>query len=47
VLTLLAAGVPRVVAIFGVHGWRWSWAREVRELAFALDADTAWQRQSR
>jgi hypothetical protein len=26
-----------VVAIFGVQGWRWDWAREVRELVFALD----------
>jgi hypothetical protein len=44
---LLAAGVPRVVAIFGVQGWRWDWAREVRELVFALDADTAGQQQWR
>lgn len=42
-LALLAAGVPRVVAIFGVQGWRWAWAREVRALVFALDADTAGQ----
>ena len=27
-LALRAAGVPRVVAIFGVHGWRWDWVRE-------------------
>src|SRR5947208_11171411 len=46
-LALLAAGVPRVVAIFGVQGWRWDWAREVRELVFALDADTAGQQQWR
>jgi hypothetical protein len=38
-LSLLAAGVPRVVAIFGVQGWRWDWARAIRELVFALDAD--------
>ena len=44
-LALLAAGVSRVVAIFGVQGWRWDWAREVRELVFALDADTAGQQQ--
>src|SRR5438132_818656 len=44
-LALLAAGVPRVVAIFGVQGWRWAWAREVRELVFALDADAAGQQQ--
>jgi DNA primase len=46
-LALLAAGVRRVVAIFGVHGWRWDWVREVRELVFALDADTAGQQQWR
>jgi len=46
-LALLAAGVPRVVAIFGVQGWRWEWAREVRELVFALDADAAGQQQWR
>jgi hypothetical protein len=46
-LALLAAGVPRVVAIFGVQGWRWDWAREVHELVFALDADVAGQQQWR
>jgi hypothetical protein len=46
-LALLAAGVPRVVAIFGVHGWRWDWVREVRELVFALDADATGQQQWR
>jgi hypothetical protein len=25
--------VPRVVAIFGVQGWRWTWARAGRALA--------------
>ena len=40
-LALRAAGVPRVVAIFGVQGWRW--ARAVREFVFALDADAAGQ----
>jgi DNA primase len=44
-LALLAAGVPRVVAIFGVHGWRWDWVRQVRALVFALDADAAGQQQ--
>jgi hypothetical protein len=43
-LALLATGVPRVVAIFGVQGWRWGW---VRELVFALDADVAGQQQWR
>jgi hypothetical protein len=46
-LALCAAGVPRVVAIFGVQGWRWDWVREVRELVFALDADAAGQQQWR
>jgi DNA primase len=46
-LALLAAGVPRVVAIFGVQGWRWDWVRGVRELVFALDADAAGQQQWR
>jgi Toprim domain len=46
-LALLAAGVSCVVAIFGVQGWRWDWAREVRELVFALDADAAGQQQWR
>ena len=46
-LALLAAGVPRVVAIFGVQGWRWDWTREVRGLVFALDADSAGQQQWR
>ena len=40
-LSLMAAGVPRAVAIFGVSGWRWEWFGEVRELVFAFDADEA------
>jgi hypothetical protein len=46
-LALLAVGVPRVVALFGVQGRRCAWAREVRELVFALDADAAGQQQWR
>lgn len=46
-LALRAAGVPHVVAIFGVQGWRWDWVREVRALVFALDADPAGQQQGR
>jgi DNA primase len=46
-LALLATGVPRVVAIFGVQGWWWDWVREVRELIFALDADAVGQQQWR
>ena len=40
-LALMAAGAPRVVAIFGVNGWRWEWAKDCRELLFALDSDEA------
>jgi hypothetical protein len=36
-----------VVALFGVQGWRWARAREVRDLVFALDANTAGQQQWR
>ena len=36
-----------MVALFGVQGWRWAWAREVRALVFALDADAAGQQQGR
>ncbi len=42
-LALMAAGYPRTVAIFGVGGWRWDWAREIIELVLALDADQAGQ----
>jgi DNA primase len=46
-LALLAAGVARVVALFGVQGWRWDWVRGVRALVLALDADAAGQQQWR
>ena len=46
-LALLAAGVPRVAAIFGLQGWCWAWTRDVGELVFALDADTVGQQQGR
>ena len=40
-----------MVAIFGVQGWRWAWARTVRGIVFALDADAAgqqaWRAQAR
>lgn len=46
-LSLLAAGKERVIAIFGVNGWRWEWARSITGLVFALDADetgqTSWR----
>jgi DNA primase len=31
-LSLIAAGYPPTVAIYGVDGWRWEWARDVRQL---------------
>lgn len=40
-LSLIAAGRERAVAIFGVRGWRWEWARGIREVVLALDADAA------
>ena len=36
-----------MVALCGVEGWRWDWAREVRDLVLALDADAAGQQQWR
>ena len=38
-LALISAGYARAVGIFGLHGWRWDWARDVNELVFAFDAD--------
>lgn len=38
-LALMAAGAPNVVAIFGVNGWRWEWAKTTGKLILALDAD--------
>ena len=46
-LALMAAGMGRVVAIFGVNGWRWEWARDAGDLVFALDGDAAGQRMFR
>jgi len=46
-LSLIAAGYPRVVAIFGVSGWHWQWAREVMHLVFAMDADPTGQKEWR
>lgn len=42
-LSLIAAGCPRTIAIFGVTGWRWEWAREAQHRVFALDADPTGQ----
>jgi hypothetical protein len=46
-LSLMAAGHSRVVAIFGVHDWRWEWVRTIRELVLALDADATGQQHWR
>lgn len=40
-LSLMAARQDRAIAIFGVNGWRWEWARSPLELVFAFDADQA------
>jgi DNA primase len=42
-VSMIAAGFSRSVAIFGVNGWRWEWARQVDEIVFALDADDTGQ----
>lgn len=42
-LALAAAGHDRVTAIIGVKGWRWPWARDVKEIVLALDGDKAGQ----
>ena len=42
-----AAGIPRVVAICGVQGWRWDWARDVRALGLPRDAAAAGQQKWR
>jgi hypothetical protein len=38
-LALLAAGFVHTVAIFGLTGWRWEWARNIDALVFCLDTD--------
>lgn len=40
----MAAGVPNVAAIFGVHGIRWEWMPNVRRLVLAFDLDEAGDR---
>lgn len=42
-LSIIAAGHRRTIGIFGVNGWRWDWARDVREIVLALDADKTGQ----
>ncbi len=43
-LALLAAGHTRALAIFGLDGWRWDWAKDAGELILALDNDEAGRR---
>lgn len=38
-LALRAAGVDKVVAVFGLEGFDWAWLRGQREVFIALDAD--------
>lgn len=38
-LALVAAGLERVIAGFGLDQWPWQWARDVEELVFVLDHD--------
>lgn len=42
-LSLLAAGAPAAIAIFGVQGWRFDWDL-AEEYVFALDSDAAGRR---
>lgn len=42
-LSLLAAGAPAAVAIFGVEGWRMAWMPPDASFVFALDSDPAGQ----
>ena len=42
-LSLIAGGHVGAVAIFGVCGWRWDWARHTTNLILALDADSTGQ----
>jgi len=43
-LALMAAGAGEAVAVYGVDGWRPAWARPVRQLVLAMDADAAGER---
>lgn len=38
-LAIMAAGQERALAIFGLDGWRWEWAKEAGELILSLDND--------
>lgn len=38
-ISLIEAGYSNAVAIFGVYGWRWEWARFIERMYFAFDLD--------
>jgi len=42
-LSLMAAGCPCAVAIFGTRGWRADWANNASKIVLALDADSSGQ----
>jgi DNA primase len=46
-LSWIAACSPRTVAVYGVNGWRWEWARGVKRVVLALDADQRGQEEWR
>jgi DNA primase len=46
-LSVIASGHRRTVAIFGVNGWRWEWAKYVGEIVLALDTDIRGQEAAR
>jgi hypothetical protein len=43
-LALMAAGIPKAAAVFGVDGIPWGWLRDCRRLVLAFDADEAGRR---
>lgn len=43
-LAIMAAGQERALAIFGLDGWRWEWAKDAGALILALDNDRAGQK---
>lgn len=43
-LALRAAGVQKVVAVFGLEGFDWAWLRGQREIVIALDGDESGRR---
>lgn len=43
-LSLLAVGFKRVVAVFGLGGFRWDWVENETDIVLALDQDSAGQK---